>query len=207
MFCHIWCLWNRNCYHIIFSMIWKEFVIFCHIWTEFGTAMELCRSDHLRPWTPARVSASPFLRGNSSSNGSFMTEYQRLDARQVPQVGRLSCWKLKAKKNNKLYLSFRCSDMCVHKPQKRRVHCLEYKVEHYPLCNFYPCHGRGNRSGSSLAGIDYPMPRSLQATRRWGPTEDISLEAGLTSKNMVVNNQQSLEISSNQWTNGHIMGM
>lgn len=44
-----------------------------------------------------RVSASPFLRGNSSSNGSFMTEYQR------------------------------------------------------------------NRSGSSLAGIDYPMPRSLQA--------------------------------------------
>ena len=113
MFCHIWCLWNRNCYHIIFSMIWKEFVIFCHIWTEFGTAMELCRSDHLRPWTPARVSASPFLRGNSSSNGSFMTEYQRLDARQVPQVGRLSCWKLKAKKNNKLYLSFPCVLTCV----------------------------------------------------------------------------------------------
>ena len=145
MFCHIWCLWNRNCYHIIFSMIWKEFVIFCHIWTEFGTAMELCRSDHLRPWTPARVSASPFLRGNSSSNGSFMTEYQRLDARQVPQVGRLSCWKLKAKKNNKLYLSFPCVLTCVFINLKKTSSLF------------------GIQSGALSVMQLLPMPRSRQS--------------------------------------------
>lgn len=112
---------KKRIYFVIFDVCGTEFVTIYfqwygknlshilpymnRIWNSNGAMPQLSR-------TPATVRASPFLRGNSA-NSSFMTEYQRLDARQVPQVGRLSCWKLKAINNiNKLYYTIPIFALC-----------------------------------------------------------------------------------------------